>query len=109
MITDPSTHADVAEYAATATTNALEEVLTTTDSEDCHSTVNVADGLFAIAQSIDGLTRAVRYLGNGDASTHFGALEAVSMQIKEGLDTIGGEVGGGLSLIAQAVETERSE
>ena len=79
MITIPSIHADIPDYAATATADALEEVLTTTDPEDCHSTVNVADGLFAIAQSINGLTRAVRFLGNGDASTHFGALEALSM------------------------------
>jgi len=87
---------------------ALDRVLSTEDPEDLHRSVNVADGLFAIAQSIDGLTRAVRFLGNGDAATHHGAIEAMSMQLKEGLDTIGGEVGRGLSLIAQAVELNDS-
>ena len=47
---------------------------------------NTAMALYAIAN-------AISRLGNADAATHFGALEALSMQIKEGLDNLAGAVG----------------
>jgi hypothetical protein len=37
---------------------------------------NLVDGLFAIARAIDGLTHAVHRLGNADAATPMGAMEA---------------------------------
>jgi hypothetical protein len=40
--------------------------------------VNVTDGLFAIAD-------ALRALGNADASTHFGAIEAFGMVVRDGM------------------------
>lgn len=49
---------------------------------------NVVDGLFAIARNLDGLTRAIRDLGNADASTPMGAIEALGLVMKEGLDSV---------------------
>jgi len=42
----------------------------------------IADGLFAIADSI---TCSMKWLGNGDAATTMGAIEALGVAIKEGL------------------------
>lgn len=69
------------------------------------SPATMVDGLFAIARSIGQLAdavkeangpdsgtrqlaRAVVRLGNGDANTPFGAIESLSMQLREGLDGI---------------------
>lgn len=49
---------------------------------------NVADGLFAIAHSLDGVARAIRDLGNADAATPMGAIEALGLAMKNGLDSI---------------------
>lgn len=53
------------------------------------------DAGFAIAYAILELAKAqrslathVKYLGNGDASTHFGAIEAFSMHLGEKLDSM---------------------
>ena len=54
--------------------------------------VNVVDGLFAIAESLKSVAGALRDLGNGNAATQFGAIEALSIQIKEGLDGIASSV-----------------
>lgn len=46
---------------------------------------NVVDGLFAIARSLDHVARALRDLGNADASTPMGAIENLSKELKDGL------------------------
>lgn len=61
----------------------------------------VADGLFAIAHSVNrladavetssglfALARAVDRLGNGGAATDFGAIEGLAMQLREGLGAV---------------------
>ncbi len=58
--------------------------------------LTVADGLFAIADALFGLTSAVQRLGNGDASTHMGAIENLSKQVRNGLDGIGSSLYEGL-------------
>lgn len=51
---------------------------------------NVADGLFAIAEALSDLTNAVHRLGNADASTPYGGLEALGMVIRDAADRIAG-------------------
>lgn len=55
---------------------------------DAGGTGNVADGLFAIAHSLDGVARAIRDLGNADATTPMGAIEALGLELKEGLGRV---------------------
>lgn len=48
----------------------------------------------------------LKRLGNNDASTHFGAIEGLAMQIKEGLDSMAsatGDVASSLDRIADAI------
>lgn len=45
---------------------------------------NVVDGLFAIARALDGLSLAIHRLGTADAGTRMGAIEVLSMEIKDG-------------------------
>ena len=49
--------------------------------EDATEVENVAIALHAVAYQL-------AYLGNGNASTHVGAIEGLSMNIKEGCDSI---------------------
>lgn len=49
---------------------------------------NVVDALFAIARSIDGLAYQVKYLGNGDAASPMGAIEALGATVKEGMSGV---------------------
>jgi hypothetical protein len=58
--------------------------------------VNVVDGLLAIAGAIEGLSRALDRLGTNGASTPMGAIELLSLQIKEA----GASVARGLCEIA---------
>ena len=52
-----------------------------------------AIGLGLIALSLCEVATQLKYLGNGDASTSMGAIEALSMQIKEGLESIAASIG----------------
>lgn len=49
---------------------------------------NVVDGLFAIAHSLEQVARAIRDLGNADAATPMGAIEALGLAMKDGLGSI---------------------
>ena len=51
---------------------------------------------------IKALTQAIRDLGNGNASTHFGAIEALGMVHKEGLQAIADALRQGLSDVAES-------
>lgn len=57
---------------------------------------NVADGLYAIASSLDNVARALRDLGTANASTPMGAIEILSMEIKEGFSGLASSVYEGL-------------
>jgi len=69
--------------------------------------LNVTDALFAIADSISTLARAVDKLGMngavGDKGTEFGALEVLSMEIKDGLNNVSQGFYNGCEEIAQAL------
>jgi len=45
---------------------------------------NVVDGLFAIARALERLADAVHRLGTNDASTNMGAIEVLSLEVKNG-------------------------
>ena len=49
---------------------------------------NVADALFAIAKAIESLAIQVKYLGNGDAATPMGAIEAFGKHLGEKMDSL---------------------
>ncbi len=62
---------------------------------------NIVDALFFIGRSLDGVADALRCLGNGNASTNMGAIEAASVKI-------GGSIERGLSDIADAVRSREA-
>lgn len=56
---------------------------------------SIADGLYAIAEALSEVANAIsevgmriKYLGNGDAPTTLGAIENLSLVIKEGMERI---------------------
>lgn len=53
---------------------------------------NVVDGLFAIARGLDNVAHSLRMLGNANAATEMGAIEALGVVMKEGFDRIGGSL-----------------
>lgn len=59
------------------------------DPEGAHRDQGIADALFALA---DGLTRTLRDLGNGNAATPMGAIEAFGLVMKEAADGIAGAI-----------------
>lgn len=80
---------------------ALNDIFTSVvRTEDGHGRVNMVDGLFAIAKSIDGLSKQVKNLGNGNACTDMGAIEAYSVVVKEGFS----EMTEAITKLAAAVE-----
>ena len=71
-------------------TNALAEAIRSTlispnESDQNFEAANVVDGLFAIARAIDGLAYQLKMLGNGDAATKMGAIEALGKTVSEAL------------------------
>ena len=50
--------------------------------------LTIEDGLFAIAASLDRVAHAIHRLGNADAMTPFGGMEALGMAITEAADRI---------------------
>jgi hypothetical protein len=54
---------------------------------------NMVDALFAIADALNGVARQIRDLGNGDAATPMGAIEAFGMHIGEKIDALASAVG----------------
>ena len=63
--------------------------------EDRGETVNIVDGLLAIAAAIGDLARAVNRLGTADAATPMGAIEILSMEIKDGFSNLASAVAEG--------------
>jgi len=49
---------------------------------------NVVDGLYYIGRAIGDVAEALRALGNGNASTQMGAIEALSVKIEEAASVI---------------------
>lgn len=41
-----------------------------------------------LSEALDSVAHHLKYLGNGDASTSMGAIENLSVQIQEGMDSI---------------------
>lgn len=74
-------------------------------------------GLLRATDSLDGIARALRALGNADASTPMGGLEAHGLAIRQSLDRLtsaadgiadairaaGADVGAALEAVAQAL------
>ena len=58
------------------------------ESHDRRTQANVVDALFAIAEGLKDVAYALKYLGNGDAATSMGAIEALSVQIREGFSAV---------------------
>jgi len=54
---------------------------------------NVVDGLFAVARAIHAVSTAIRRLGTAEASTPFGALEVLGMEIKTAGELISSALG----------------
>lgn len=82
-------------YDNVSIAEALRSVLTSINGEgERAENVDVVDGLFAIAKSIDGLSGALSRLGTGDAATPFGAIEFLSMKLDEGASTVSSSIDG---------------
>lgn len=69
------------------------------DPEGPHRERGIADALFALS---DGLTRALRDLGNGNAATPMGAIEAHGLAVKEAADNIASALEGIAEELAHA-------
>lgn len=74
------------------------------------------DGLYAIAYALMEIAGAqrevavhVKYLGNGDAATTMGAIEAFGMHIGEKMDTFGMIVGEKLDALTDAIAGSSDE
>ena len=52
----------------------------------------VERALFAVAIALNNVAYQIRSLGNGNAASPMGAIEALSVQIREGLDGIAASV-----------------
>lgn len=52
----------------------------------------------------EAIIKAAKLLGNGDAVTNYGALEALGMAHKQGMEEISNSIEGGLYEIARAIE-----
>jgi hypothetical protein len=65
-----------------------------------HAQKNLVDALFAIADSIESVSSALRALGNGDAATRMGAIEAHGMTLR---NTLKESIAEGCHEIAEAI------
>src|SRR5262245_11858771 len=82
-----------------------------TEHRDAHD--RIADAIFRLAEvaqehlapALDGIARAIGRLGNGDASTSMGALEALGLTLKEGFERLDGGYGG-TRLDLEGIESE---
>ncbi len=82
-----------------ALTEALTEQLRCEDADG--SALTLAGALYA---GLKALAYQVKYLGNGDASTPMGGLEALGVAIKEGC----AEISGSLEAVAEAIANHES-
>jgi hypothetical protein len=60
---------------------------------------DMEEGLAEVADALDGIALQLKYLGNGNAATQMGAIEGLSVHVKEGLMAIAD----GLHAIASAI------
>lgn len=67
---------------------------------------DIAAGLFAIAAELRSVGVHLKYLGNGDAATTMGAIEALGVHLGEKINDAGNAVAGALSEIAMNVERD---
>jgi hypothetical protein len=58
----------------------------------------------SLRDSLQGVVRALRDLGNGDAATHMGAIEAHGLAVKEGA----AEIASAIRELAEAIRESRS-
>lgn len=65
----------------------------------------VAAGLFAVALQLAGIGVALKYLGNGDASTTMGAMEALGMHLGEAINSAANTISSGLGDVALELGT----
>jgi hypothetical protein len=63
-------------------------------------------GLFAIAWALLGVKYELKMLGNADAATPMGALEALGAVLKEGQEALSSSVAGAGEEIARALLTQ---
>jgi hypothetical protein len=56
--------------------------------DDYETSDGIERALYAVAMAIDSLAVQVKYLGNGDAATRMGAIEALGKVIKECLGAV---------------------
>ena len=69
--------------------NDLHDCFIATEASGSHlEGCNLTDALFHIAASLDGVAKAIRDLGNADAATPMGAMEAFGVVVKEGLQQL---------------------
>lgn len=59
----------------------------------------------SIAESLESITRALRLLGNADANTPMGAIEALGAVIKEVFENGFSEISDSLESIAESIRT----
>jgi hypothetical protein len=59
---------------------------------------DIAAGLFAIAAQLQAVAVQLKYLGNGDAATTMGAIEALGVHLGEKIQTAG-------SYVAEAIQS----
>lgn len=53
------------------------------ESDSNFESANVVDGLFAIARGLHHIARSIEALGNNNAATEMGAIEAASVKVSE--------------------------
>jgi len=53
----------------------------------------------------DAIIKAAKLLGNGDAATNFGAIEAFGMAHKDSMENMSMSIESGLHEVARAIET----
>lgn len=71
---------------------------------------NISAGLFAIAKAIDGLAYQIKSLGNGDAATEMGAIEALGQTISEAMSDLGDDNVQAAKIMASAIkDRERAD
>ena len=66
----------------------------------------IADALKEVANALDGVAISLKYLGNGDASTAMGAIEGLSVTIKEAIESAGRDVACALESSAERMRDD---
>ena len=60
---------------------------------DLEGTSEIAYAIIRLAHAMERVAIHLKYLGNGDAATPMGAIEAFGLVMKEGMDRIADSVG----------------